>query len=68
MSGNRGNDLDSGTLGCLVFAIIGIVALPFVGIYLITTDKGDSRSKAAGWILLVFGLILWAYLASNGGS
>lgn len=36
MSGNRrGNNVDPGTMGCLVFALIEIVAMPIVGFYLI---------------------------------
>ena len=69
MSGNRrGNDIDPGTMGCLVFFLIGIVAMPIVGIYLITKKDGDEGTKVAGWILLVVGLILWAYLGTSQGN
>ena len=69
MSGNRrGNDIDHGSMGCLVFFLIGIVAMPIVGIYLITKKGGDDGTKVLGWILLIVGLILWAYLGTSHGN
>ena len=42
--------------------IIGVIAMPIAGLYLIS-KKGDSSANAMGWILLIVGIILWIAIA-----
>ena len=45
------NRQDSGDSGCLALLILGFIAMPLVGLYLMT--KKDDESKALGLILLI---------------
>lgn len=45
--------------GTLAMVLIGILALPIVGLGMLL--KGNSENKALGVVLLVVGLIIWAF-------
>ena len=62
----RGGDTSAG--GCLVLAALAIVAMPFCGLILILRQDGNEGTKALGWILLILGIILWAYFIINSGG
>ena len=52
----RRNDND-GALGCVVILMIGIFAMPLVGLYMLAT--GDQEKKAIGLMLTIIGFVLW---------
>lgn len=58
MSGGRKGSGDS--LGCLVYLFLAVVCMPFAGLIMVCSDDPDRKST--GWMLLIFGLILWAYI------
>ena len=65
MSANRNRNYGGGSnddYGCLLWLIIGVIAMPIAGLYLIS-KKGDSSANAMGWILLIVGIILWIAIA-----
>ena len=45
------------TLGCLVQLLLLLVAMPFVGLYLLLTPY--AMSKGLGLLLTVFGVAIW---------
>lgn len=45
------------TLGCLVQLLLLLVAMTFVGLYLLTNPY--SMSKGLGLLLTVFGVAIW---------
>ena len=45
------------TLGCLVQLLLLLVAMPFVGLYLLINP--NSLSKGLGIFLTVFGVAIW---------
>lgn len=45
------------TLGCLVQLLLLLVAMPFVGLYLLINP--NSMSKGLGLLLTVFGVVFW---------
>jgi len=45
------------TLGCLVQLLLLLVAMPFVGLYLLINPY--SMSKGLGLLLTVFGVAIW---------
>lgn len=45
------------TLGCLVQLLLLLVAMPFVGLYLLINPH--SMSKGLGIFLTVFGVAIW---------
>lgn len=45
------------TLGCLVQLLLLLVAMPFVGLYLLINP--NSMSKGAGLLLTVLGIAIW---------
>lgn len=45
------------TLGCLVQLLLLLVAMPFVGLYLLINP--NSMSKGLGLLLTVFGVVIW---------
>ena len=53
---SRRNDSDS-LPGCIIFLILGAIALPLVGLYFIMSGGSDER-KALGWVLFIAGCIL----------
>ena len=52
--GGSGGDL----YGFLAIIILGIIAMPLVGGYILMTRK-DEGSKVLGGVLLVVGFIIW---------
>lgn len=45
------------TLGCLVQLLLLLVAMPFVGLYLLINP--NSMSKGLGFLLTVLGVVIW---------
>lgn len=54
---------DDGTLGCLAAVIMGLIAMPILGIYLIS--KEDEGMKVVGVLLTIIGVVLWIYVFSK---
>lgn len=61
--GGQGGSDDSG-MGCLVMIILGLIAMPLVGLYMMISGK-ESSHKTIGAILLIVGIIIWI-AASQG--
>lgn len=59
----RGGSDDSG-LGCLVMIILGMLAMPLVGIYMLISGKDDGQ-KVIGAILTIVGIIIWIAAAQG---
>ena len=59
----RGGFDDSG-LGCLVMIILGMLAMPLVGIYMLISGKDDGQ-KVIGAILTIVGIIIWIAAAQG---
>lgn len=57
---NRREHNDDSGLGCVVFLLLAIFAMPLVGIYMIA--KGDESQKAIGIALTIVGAIIWIYM------
>ena len=51
---------DDAALGCVVYAILGIVLMPVISLVLVCSK--DPEKKTWGWILLIIGLVLLAIL------
>lgn len=49
---------DDGGTGCLIMLALGLIALPFIGIYKMITSK-DEGVRILGWIL---GIILVIFM------
>ena len=60
---HRGGSDDSG-MGCLVMIILGMIAMPLVGLYMLFKD-GDDGQKAIGAILTIVGIIIWIAAAQG---
>ena len=60
---SRGGSDDSG-MGCLVMIILGMVAMPLVGLYMLFTGKDDGQ-KAIGVVLTIVGIIIWIAAAQG---
>lgn len=60
--GRGGSDID----GSLAMIILGLVALPIVGLVMILNSKTEDN-KVLGGVLLVVGIVLWIIIgiASN---
>lgn len=58
----RHNDGDA-ALGCLVYMLMIIILMPIAGIYFLC--KPSPNAKVGGAVLLMVGLILWAFIAFN---
>ncbi len=56
----RGNNSNDTGVGCIVAAILGIIAMPIVG--LVMALDNDPEKKALGWILTVVGTVLWIWM------
>ena len=52
---------DDAALGCVVYAILGIVLMPIIGLVLVCSK--DPEKKTWGWILLIIGLVLLVILS-----
>ena len=48
----------------IVMIILGVIAMPLVGAYMLFTDK-DSSKKAIGAVLLILGIGLWICCGSH---
>ena len=60
---HRGGSDDSG-MGCLVMIILGLVAMPLVGLYMLFKGDDDGQ-KAIGVILTIVGIIIWIAAAQG---
>ena len=60
--GRAGSDID----GSLAMIILGLVALPIVGLVMMLNSKTEDN-KVLGGVLLVVGIVLWIIIgiASN---
>ena len=67
MSGNRNQNSGFGSGGCLVWLIIGIAAMPILGLYLAAKKNASHETRILGWILFVVGMIIWVYMELNRG-
>lgn len=56
MSRNSRSD-DSG-LGCVMVLLLAIVAMPFVGLYLLLTAKEEGQ-RILGIALIIVGIAVW---------
>ena len=61
--GVQGSSADS-VIGRLVMIILGLIAMPLVGLYMMISGK-ESSHKTIGAILLIVGIIIWI-AASQG--
>ena len=59
----RHNHDDSG-MGCLVIFVLGLMAMPLVGLYMLIAGE-NSDQKVIGLILTIVGLILWIMAAAS---
>ena len=59
----RGGSDDSGMV-CLVMIILGMVAMPLVGLYMLFKGEDDGQ-KAIGVILTIVGIIIWIAAAQG---
>ena len=50
MSGNRNQNSGFGSGGCLVWLIIGIAAMPILGLYLAAKKNASHETRILGWI------------------
>ena len=62
MARRRRSDEDA-ILGCLVYLLLIIFLMPIAGVYFLC--KPDPNAKVGGALLLILGLILWAFIAFN---
>ena len=51
-------------MGCLVMIILGMVAMPLVGLYMLFKGEDDGQ-KAIGAILTIVGIIIWIAAAQG---
>lgn len=51
---------DDATVGCLVYAVLGLILMPVVGLFLVCSK--DPEKKTWGWILLIVGIVFLAIL------
>lgn len=61
-------DGDDCTTSCIVYFILGIVAMPLLGLYLLLKKDADDGTRAIGAVLLIVGIILWVVVAVQGAS
>ena len=57
LAGRYRRNGEAETLGCLVQLLLLLVAMPFVGLYLLINT--NSMSKGLGFLLTVFGVVFW---------
>ena len=48
-------------LGCLVLMLLGVFAMPLVGVYLMFSGEDDTNML--GLVLLIVGIVLWVMMA-----
>lgn len=51
---------DDAAVGCIVYAILGLILMPVVGLLLICSKNPEK--KTWGWILLIVGIVFLAIL------
>lgn len=59
----NGGSSDNSDFGCLFAIILGIFALPFIGLIMAIVAE-DDNDKGVGIMLLVVGIIGWIFLKS----
>ena len=57
----RHNNDNSG-MGCLVGLMLGLMAMPLVGLYMLLAGK-DAGQRVIGLILTIVGIALWSMAA-----
>ena len=61
---HRRRSSDDSGIGCFAIIILGMIAMPLVGLYM--TFKGkDNGQKTIGVILTIVGIIIWAVAAQG---
>ena len=58
MAGRYRRNGEAETLGCLAQLLLLLVAMPFVGLYLLINPY-STMSKGLGLLLTVFGVAIW---------
>ena len=58
---------DSAT-GCLVYFLLGIIAMPLLGLYLMLKKDASDNTHVLGGVLLIVGIIIWIAIAVHSGS
>ena len=61
---HRHHHSDDSGLGCLVALILGLMALPIVGLWM-TVAGTDDDQRALGIVLTIVGIIIWIAIAAN---
>lgn len=64
--GRRRRSDDDAALGCVVYAILGMIFMPIAGLYLLGTK--DPEKRTLGLILLIVGIILWIIVGIGSAS
>lgn len=67
MSGRNGNRNSGGGDGCVGLMILGIVALPLVGLYLLAKKDADIGTRVLGGVLFIVGSVIWIYIGTYKG-
>ena len=49
--------------GALAILLLAIVAMPFVGLYLIASKNASDEDKIVGWILLIISIVIFIAFA-----
>lgn len=57
MNGNRKNGVDDGLMTFLAVLFAGVIAMPFVGMYLLFAGKSDN-SRMIGLVLIIIYLVM----------
>ena len=60
----RHHQSDNSGMGCIVALVLGVIALPLVGLWMALTGK-ESDQQALGIILTIIGIIIWIAIAAN---
>ena len=58
--GRRSHVDNDGAIGCVVYMMLAIFAMPLVGLYLLCA--GRDEQKGLGIALIVIGIIIWAVM------
>ena len=61
-------DGDDCTTSCIVYFILGIIAMPLLGLYLILKKDADDSAKTLGWVLLIVGIIIYGIIGAHAGG
>ncbi|MDD6448986.1 MAG: hypothetical protein PUF78_04615 [Lachnospiraceae bacterium] len=59
-------DGDDCTTSCIVYFILGIIAMPLLGLYLMLKKDTDDGTRVLGGVLLIAGIIFWVVIAAQG--